>query len=193
MRAKFRIDPIEQTSHADVSKTVSPVSAPAKKKHPRILPKFPVKIIAIIVSLAIVVAIGFVVYPLLVRQDSDTSLSPVAPGPNTLSDAEVKDLVAKVRKHMQVSDETPQIVAINNVDSLKKQQPFFASAQNGDQLLVYPTRVILYRPSSDQIIDIAQIRSTPLLTPTGASTPVLTPTPTTSVIITWTPTPVQIQ
>lgn len=90
--------------------------------------------------------------------DTYTSLPGQAAAVPELSEKQVKELVQTVGKHIVLPGETPTIVQISNVDQLKVDQPFFRSALNGDQLLVYPSRVILYRPSTDQIVDIAQIR-----------------------------------
>lgn len=116
---------------------------------------------------------------------------PSQSNPSALSDKDVKALVAKVGKHMVLPDETPQIVAIANADQLKIDQPFFRSSQNGDQLLVYANRVILYRPSTDQVVDIAQIRLSPTALPVASVSATRTPSPTIKpeVYATWTPTP----
>lgn len=90
--------------------------------------------------------------------DTYTKLPGQAAAVPELSEKQVKELVQTVGKHIVLPGETPTIVQISNVDQLKVDQPFFRSALNGDQLLVYPSRVILYRPSTDQIVDIAQIR-----------------------------------
>lgn len=91
--------------------------------------------------------------------DSYTKLPGQAAAVPQLSDKQVKELVATVGTHIILPSETPTIVQISNVDQLKVDQPFFRSAQNGDQLLVYPSRVILYRPSDDRVVDVAQIRA----------------------------------
>jgi uncharacterized membrane protein YvbJ len=75
-----------------------------------------------------------------------------------LTDAEVTALVAKVAKHVELPKEKPQVATVTNVDQLKIGQPFFRSALNGDKLLVFANRVVLYRPDQDKVIDIAQIR-----------------------------------
>lgn len=55
-------------------------------------------------------------------------------------------------------DETPTIATISDKDKLKD-QIFFAQAQNGDILFAYTTsmKAILYRPSSNKIINVASI------------------------------------
>lgn len=91
--------------------------------------------------------------------DTYTKLPGQAAAVPQLSDKQVKDLVQTVGRHIVLPAETPTIVQISNVDQLKIDQPFFRSAKNGDQLLVYPSRVILYRPSDDRVVDVAQIRA----------------------------------
>lgn len=59
------------------------------------------------------------------------------------------------------SGETPKVVTITNVDQLKKDQPFFSDANNGDKLLVYSKKVILFNPRTNRVVDIAQIRFSP--------------------------------
>src|SRR4030042_292294 len=67
-----------------------------------------------------------------------------------------KSLVATVGKLMKLPAEDPTIAQVSDATKLKD-QPFFAGAQNGDQVLIYTNarKAILYRPSTNQIIDVA--------------------------------------
>jgi hypothetical protein len=94
-------------------------------------------------------------------------------------------VIEKVKKHMVLPDEEPKVLSIANVDLLKKEQPFFQQAKNGDKLIVFSQKVILYSPSQDRIVDVAQIRmpapsSEPTFMPTRAPTPLPLPTETPS-------------
>ena len=115
---------------------------------------------------------------------------------DNLTPVQVQALVQEVGRHIMLPADKPQVVTITNVDQLKIGQPFFDPAQNGDKLLVYMTKVILYRASIDKVIDVAQIRppanttatnsaqtATPTVTPKVSTTPtrILTPTPTPAV------------
>jgi hypothetical protein len=52
----------------------------------------------------------------------------------------------------------PKIATINNVDDLRKENPqFYKNAQNGDTLVLYSELAIIYRDSSNKIINIAPI------------------------------------
>ena len=80
----------------------------------------------------------------------------ITPPPNLDDVSVVVDLVSK---HILLPPgETPRIVTITSAEILKKDQPFFTYASNGDKLLVYSKKVILYNPKDDRVIDIAYIR-----------------------------------
>jgi hypothetical protein len=75
--------------------------------------------------------------------------------PTSAGDEEV---VARVASHFVLPEEQPKVVTITDADTLKIEQPFFAKAKNGDKLLVYSQKVILYSPVLDKIVEIAQIK-----------------------------------
>ena len=58
---------------------------------------------------------------------------------------------------MLPANETPQVAIIQDVEALKKTQPFFADAENGDKVLIYvqAKKAIIYRESTDKIVNIA--------------------------------------
>jgi len=79
--------------------------------------------------------------------------------PNLEAQRETESLVASLSKLMELpADETPTIATIADKDKLKD-QPFFAKAENGDKLLAYTKamQAILYRPSTNKIINVAPI------------------------------------
>ena len=74
----------------------------------------------------------------------------------------------KLGKLMVLPDETPTIITVTDRDKLQS-QAFFQKAENGDIVFVFENahRVVLYRPSLDEIIDVAPlVYTTPA--PTGA-------------------------
>lgn len=72
---------------------------------------------------------------------------------------EARQLSAEVGQLIQLpSDEVPTVATVVDADKVKS-QAFFASAQNGDKVLVYSkaSKAILYRPSTKKIIEVAPI------------------------------------
>ncbi len=65
------------------------------------------------------------------------------------------------------SGETPTVAAVSDVSKLQGQQ-FFVNAKNGDQVLIYSNakKAILYRPSTNKIIEVGPVNLTPSEAPT---------------------------
>lgn len=75
--------------------------------------------------------------------------------------AQAKDVIRTVGKIAIVpTDETPTIATVTNVEKIKGQE-FFVNAKNGDKVLVYAKqkKAILYRPSTNQIVNINTVTS----------------------------------
>lgn len=53
--------------------------------------------------------------------------------------------------------QNPQFGVINDIESLKKQQPFLAKGRNGNILVMYPTMTIIYDPTINTIVDISGV------------------------------------
>lgn len=70
--------------------------------------------------------------------------------------SQANDVIKSVSKIVIVpSDETPTVATVTNAEKINNQE-FFASAKNGDKVLVYgkQKKAILYRPSTNQIVNI---------------------------------------
>jgi len=67
-------------------------------------------------------------------------------------------LIEDVSEIMVLPNETPVIATIENIEEVKD-QPFFKNAQNGDKVLAFiqSKKAILYRPSTNQIIEVGPI------------------------------------
>ena len=79
--------------------------------------------------------------------------------PQQVAEEEVQAIVARVGKLMVLpQDEIPTMATILDPAELVD-QPFFASAQKGDKVLLYTNakKAILYSPSQDKIIDVAPV------------------------------------
>jgi len=78
--------------------------------------------------------------------------------PDIVTQQEVGWLQDKVGKLMQLPSETPSTATILDKEKLKD-QAFFANAENGDKILIYSDakKAILYRPSTNRIIEVMPI------------------------------------
>lgn len=72
--------------------------------------------------------------------------------------SEVKSIVESVGKLMDLPSDEPTVATVSDVEKLRT-QAFFNRAENGDKLLIYQTtkKAILYRPSTNKIIDVATV------------------------------------
>ncbi len=97
-----------------------------------------------------------------------------------LSDKEIKSLVGKVSKLINVPEETPVIATIIKADQLIAEQKFYAGSKDGDYLIVFPTaqKAIIYRENENRLINVGPIIVDQAATSTKqqASAPVATTT-----------------
>lgn len=103
-------------------------------------------------------------------------------GENQLTPKEIKSLVTKVSKLINVPDEEPVIATIIKADELIAEQKFYAGSKDGDYLLVFPKnqKAIIYRERENRLINVGPIIVDQPATTTkpAASTPAPTATST---------------
>lgn len=82
---------------------------------------------------------------------------------NTSQNREVaRKVIEKVSAHMRISTEVePTVATIVNVEELRKRNPFYNKAENGDHLVVTTERAILYDPDEDIILDVIPVQLQP--------------------------------
>ncbi len=87
--------------------------------------------------------------------------------------AQAKAIIERVRKHIQIpTDVEPTVATIVDVNALKSTNDFYKNAKNGDNLIVTPTRAILYDPDKDMIIDVVPVQlQAPAQQATSSSAP----------------------
>jgi hypothetical protein len=83
---------------------------------------------------------------------------------------EAQILVAKVGKLVKLPDETPAVATVSDISKLSGQS-LFKSAQNGDKVLIFAKnkKAVIYRPSTNQVINIGNIVVNPNATSAPAS------------------------
>ncbi len=79
--------------------------------------------------------------------------------PDMIAAEEAKELTGKISAFMALPEgEDPQVATVLDRDKLAD-QPFFSKAENGDRVLIYAKamKAILYRPSTNKVIEVAPI------------------------------------
>ena len=51
----------------------------------------------------------------------------------------------------------PVVGTVNDANSLAEQQKFFINSQNGDKVLIYQDKAIIYRPSENKLINVGPV------------------------------------
>lgn len=78
--------------------------------------------------------------------------------PTEAARQEVRTLTEKVGRLMELPSEEPTVATVSDKEKLND-QPFFQKAENGDKVLIYTQsrKAILYRPSSNKIIEVSTV------------------------------------
>lgn len=75
-----------------------------------------------------------------------------------VTDDQVKELVARISKFLVVpTDENPSVVVLKDAEQLAAQQSFYQGAKDGDVLVVYSNRAIIYDVESDKLVNVGPI------------------------------------
>ena len=84
-----------------------------------------------------------------------------------VQEEKAKITVENLKKILFISgDEQPAVATIVDADKVRaSNKEFYQDAQNGDALVVYSARAIIYRETENKIINIA-----PIINPNGAGT-----------------------
>jgi len=130
-------------------------------------PKFKIK--KIIFLIIIIIAIGGI-YGTVHFYNKYKSLTVDA---NAKAQEETKKLVNTLGRLIELpKDEMPTVATISDISKLKG-QTFFSSAKNGDILFAYTAsmKAILYRPSTNKIINVAPITINPNNSPNSQPKP----------------------
>jgi hypothetical protein len=76
------------------------------------------------------------------------------------TDQATAELVQKVFKHIFLPSGNVQISTVLKPEELKKINPiFYEFVKEGDKVLIYPDRAILYDPVIDKVLDVTHIGS----------------------------------
>jgi len=75
-----------------------------------------------------------------------------------ISQQESDNLISEVGKLIELpADQQPVVITIQDVEVLAQQQSFFLGAENGDKLLVYQNKAIIYSPAKNKLINVGPV------------------------------------
>jgi hypothetical protein len=102
----------------------------------------------------------------------------IKPG-EKLTESQVEQLIARVGRFLVLpSDEQPSVAAISDAQELAQRQSFYKDAQDGNILIVYSNKAIIYDAVADQLVNVGPIvRTDTELAPTASDSSAPTPTP----------------
>lgn len=93
-------------------------------------------------------------------------------GQMQLQEEEVSEILAAVSGHMLLpAEQNPVVATIVNAESLATEQAFYANAEDGDMLLVYQEKAIIYSPTRDLIVNVGPVLIEPPAEQANAQTP----------------------
>jgi len=155
------------TSRQGATKSIKPIisasiessAAPASSQ---VLLSFLQQKRLLIFGLAAIIAIGgiaFAAYKLLPKSSS-TDLAGIKLREG-VDPKEISGVISRVRESVYVSsDEVPTVASIQDVDLLRPQNPsLYRDAQNGDKLLVWSDKVVVFSSTKDRVLVVMPINT----------------------------------
>ena len=109
--------------------------------------------VLILIVLLIIAVFAYQKYDELKKENQKLS------NPQEAQRLETEILLERVAKHIEVPQgEQPTVATVVDASKLKN-QAFFKNAQNGDKVLLFAQakKAILYRPSTDKVVEVAPI------------------------------------
>lgn len=73
---------------------------------------------------------------------------------------ETQDLITQVGKLMVLPEGEPTVATVVDAEALAKEQEFFKDAKNGDKVLIYKDKAILFNVSEGRIVNVGPVFST---------------------------------
>ncbi|PIR78034.1 MAG: hypothetical protein COU28_03820 [Candidatus Magasanikbacteria bacterium CG10_big_fil_rev_8_21_14_0_10_36_16] len=115
------------------------------------------KIIILSLFFLLLVAIIYLLFSYLKTQKELSMLKdPVAQ--EAALKVENDKLIQKIGKLIELSTtEDPVVGTVNDATSLAQQQKFFVNAKNGDKVLIYKDKALIYRPDNNKLINVGPV------------------------------------
>jgi len=132
---------------------------------------------------AVVIVVVAVGASLVWSRHGGDDLAQLASQPGAkVSDQQVSELVSRISQFMVVpANENPSVVVLQNTAQLAQQQPFYQEAKDGNILMLYSNRAIIYDSVANKLVNVGPIvrnDATPLPTTTASASASVSPSAT---------------
>ncbi len=84
---------------------------------------------------------------------------------------DAKAVVEKLKVLMTVPAEEPLVATITDAIKLKQSEPFYKNAQNGDKVVIWKDKAVIYRMDQNKIVDFGVVIRTQQPGVAGVATP----------------------
>jgi len=76
-----------------------------------------------------------------------------------LAQEEINQLLEKVGKHIILpeGEGEPMVASITDAEKLVEEQPFYKGVQNGDKIIIYKTKALIYNPERDILVNVGPV------------------------------------
>ena len=78
-------------------------------------------------------------------------------GQTELQQQETEELLKAIGRHILLPEGEPLVATIVDAETLKASQPFYAEAKNGDKLVVYQEKALIYDPDKDVLVNVGPV------------------------------------
>lgn len=141
--------PLAQPVSSQRTLPQAPVGKPAQVKVAALSGPMSIRNLAFNGALSFLVLAVVVTGYIYFTRDQATPTAQVA-GKSTTA-----EIVSQIAAQVVVPNQTPKLYTIDDTTAVKQQDPvFFASVAQGDYLILYETKSILYRPSQSKIVAV---------------------------------------
>lgn len=104
------------------------------------------------------VAVGMIVFNSVSKSSYNNSITSAIKEAKTLKTEEAlkEEVIAEINKLYELPTDTEVTIGtITNIEELKSKQKYFEKGKNGDLLLIYPDKTIIYDPVNKIVVDVA--------------------------------------
>lgn len=112
----------------------------------------------LVVGVVAIVLVAAGTYFLVLKPQQESAQAAADQAKQAQETEKYNNLVAKIKKTILVPDESPTIATIANLTEVQKQNAtFYADAKEGDTVIIFSTKALIYRESEDKIINVAPV------------------------------------